>query len=46
MTRGKKETMVENEGRVTEEKELVIEEGEEEKEKEEDQLREKSINKE
>ena len=34
MTRGKKETMVENEGRVTEEKELVIEEGEEENEKE------------
>ncbi|KAL5180866.1 hypothetical protein HKD37_01G001918 [Glycine soja] len=44
MTRSKKATMVENEGRVNEESELVIEEGEEEKEKEEDQLRENKIN--
>ena len=47
MTQSRKANLVEDEGRTCDDKqELVIEEGEEEKEKEEDQLREKSINKE
>ena len=41
MTRGRKATMVEDEGRTIDDQELVIEEGEKD---EEDQLKEKSIN--
>ena len=43
ITRSKRETVVEDEGRISDEKELVAKG---EKEKEEDQMREKKINKE
>ena len=40
MTRSKRETMVEDKGRINDDKELVVKE---EKEKEEDQMKEKKI---